>query len=427
MPKKRDARKAGLMRDVIIVGAGAAGIAAARKLKQAGFSPLVLEARPRLGGRAVTQDFAGTPIDLGAHWLHAARQNPLVALARGLGLEVSRAVYRFRALKDGTKLGLIASYGLDHAWERAEERIFAAAELAARRGQDMSLAEAVGNAGPWTRAALFMHGAYDCGAEPETISTLDFATVEDDRDMLVSGGLGALIARLGEGLEVTTGVDLRRIEPGKGHAILTGADGHVWQARAVILTVPLMVLAGGHVTLPPEADSLREASSRFHAAAYEHAILQAADASWSNRHDEIVLSMAGSEHATLFAHMEGSDLHYLDLVAAEGRAFARMDDAGRLEAVRATLARHFGEAASRATRILAVTQWAQDPFARGAWALARIGHSGARAALRQPMGRLFYAGEASSATQWGTVGGAWMEGERAAAQVMGNLSATEAI
>ena len=217
-------------------------------------------------------------------------------------------------------------------------------------------------------------------------------------------------------------MDLRGIQLDKDHAILTTADGQAWQARAVILTVPLMVLAGGHVTLPPEADSLREAARRFHAAAYEHAILQAAKAPWSNRHDEIVLSMAGSEHATLFAHMEGSDLHYLDLVATEGQRIAGMDEQGRADAVRAMLARHFGEAASHATRILAVTQWAQDPFARGAWALTKIGHSAARAALRQPMGHLFYAGEASSATQWGTVGGAWLEGERAAGHVVAALT-----
>jgi monoamine oxidase len=410
--------------DVLIIGAGAAGIAAGRRLMASGLSPLLLDARDRVGGRAVTVELGGEPVDLGAHWLHAARSNPLVRLARAEGLEVSRAIYRFRAIKDGKPLGLVAGYGLDNAWEKAEERIFAAAERAARRGADLSVAEAVGNVGPWTRAALFMHGNYDCGMEPEHISAVDFSGVEDDRDMLVSGGFGRLIARLCDGLPVATGAEIVSLAQEAGGWRATARDGRGWLAPSVILTVPLMVLKAGGLAIEPAPEAWLEAASHFRPAAYEHAVLQAANAPWSNRHDEIVFSMQGPDHAAdnaaLFAHIEGTDLHYLDLVAGEGHHVASLPEEGRVAHLSAKLARHFGEAGD--VRVLAVTAWAADPFARGAWAMADIGHSAVRSALREPFGTLIYAGEAASESQWGTVGGAWVEGERAAAQALVRLA-----
>jgi monoamine oxidase len=409
---------------VIIIGAGAAGIAAARHLKAAGLNPLILEARERIGGRAITAEFAGMPVDLGAHWLHAAHANPLVTLARKEGLSVTRAVYRFRALKDGKGLGFIAGYGLDNAWEKAEARIFEAAELAEGRGQDLSVAEAVGNVGPWTHASLFMHANYDCGMEAEQISTVDFAGVDDDRDMLVAGGLGAMIARLAAGIDIETGTEIIRIAQAAHGCTITARDGLIWQARQLILTVPLMVLAAGGIVFDPVPESLLAAAATFRAAAYEHAVLRAASAPWSNRHNEIVFSMAGKEpgtdHAALFAHMEGADLHYLDLVASEGHLVAAMPEAQRILHLREKIQRHFG--AAPGVEILHVTAWAADPFSRGAWAMASIGQSSARSVLRQQFGPLTYAGEAASQEQWGTVGGAWLEGTRAAEQTLGLLT-----
>jgi monoamine oxidase len=410
--------------EVLVIGAGAAGIAAARRLMASGLAPLLIDARDRIGGRAVTAQFGGVPVDLGAHWLHAARSNPLVRLARAEGLEVSRAVYRFRAIKDGKALGLVAGYGLDNAWEKAEERIFDAAERAARRGDDISVAAAVGNVGPWTRAALFMHGNYDCGMEPEQISAVDFSGVEDDRDMLVAGGFGSLIARLGEGLPLVTGAEIVRLTREAGGWRATARDGRSWQAPSVILSLPLMVLKAGGLSIDPAPSGWLDASMHFRAAAYEHAVLKAANAPWSNRHDEIVVSMNGPDHAAdnaaLFAHIEGTDLHYLDLVAGEGHHVAGLTEEGRFAHLSAKIGRHFGRADG--VDILAVTAWAADPFARGAWAMADIGHSAARGALREPFGALIYAGEAASESQWGTVGGAWVEGERAAAQALVRLA-----
>src|SRR3712207_4966248 len=77
--------------DVVIVGAGSAGIAAARRLLASGLTVAVLEARSRIGGRTVTRRFKGHPLDLGAHWLHAGPINPLVKLGFGRREPLRRA------------------------------------------------------------------------------------------------------------------------------------------------------------------------------------------------------------------------------------------------------------------------------------------------------------------------------------------------
>src|SRR5215203_2374466 len=72
---------------VIVVGAGVAGLTVANALTHAGLSCVVLEARSRLGGRTFTADLAGTPVDLGASWIHSPGENPLTVLAGELGID----------------------------------------------------------------------------------------------------------------------------------------------------------------------------------------------------------------------------------------------------------------------------------------------------------------------------------------------------
>src|SRR6516165_4091837 len=76
--------------DVVIVGAGAAGIAAARRLARSGLSVMALEATARIGGRAWTCNVAGLPLDLGCRWLHSADRNPWTRIAETAGLTIDR-------------------------------------------------------------------------------------------------------------------------------------------------------------------------------------------------------------------------------------------------------------------------------------------------------------------------------------------------
>ena len=147
--------RAGLACDVAVVGAGAAGIAAARALARAGQRVLVLEARSRPGGRAWTRELAGTGIDLGAHWLHSVRANPLMPLARAGHHKPQRAAYGFALFRDGRRAAGHEAAALERALDRAEWRIASRGEAADRSGDagDVDAATAMGDLGPWGEAA----------------------------------------------------------------------------------------------------------------------------------------------------------------------------------------------------------------------------------------------------------------------------------
>ena len=103
--------------DIAVIGAGAAGLAAGLALQAAGKNFIVLEARDRIGGRAYTdtESFPGIAFDHGAHWLHAAAQNPFTSIADGLGIRYSRNIdWSHRALLPAAAAKPVAD-GLDEA------------------------------------------------------------------------------------------------------------------------------------------------------------------------------------------------------------------------------------------------------------------------------------------------------------------------
>ena len=118
--------------DVVIVGAGAAGIAAARRLAPTPLSVLLIEATARIGGRASTCNIANMPLDLGCEWLHSADQNPLVAIARDNGFIVDEGEPGW-----GAHVGSKFSKKDQKAFRAASAKFWDALEEAAdrRRGQ----------------------------------------------------------------------------------------------------------------------------------------------------------------------------------------------------------------------------------------------------------------------------------------------------
>ena len=114
--------------DVVVVGAGAAGIGAARRLVGSPLSVLVLEAKDRAGGRAHTlTGRSGTGIDLGCGWLHSADQNPWVALAEAEGFEIDRSRPSWERRLTGVNLSEAQAREFGRAFEAFEAKLEAAA------------------------------------------------------------------------------------------------------------------------------------------------------------------------------------------------------------------------------------------------------------------------------------------------------------
>ncbi|MCQ8240229.1 flavin monoamine oxidase family protein [Rhizosaccharibacter radicis] len=432
--------------DAAIVGAGAAGLAAAARLRREGHTVAVLEAAPRIGGRARTlhpASLRGVCFDAGATWLHSTDNNPLVRLARAAGDDLLPAHTGDRMLFEAG--GAPAAPDAEPAYERAERVWHEAAVQAAERGRDISLRDATAALPdlPWLANVEGWNGPVIAAADAESLSLLDWhRNLLPENDLRPAHGTGALLARrLGpDAGKVHLGHAVSRIawgEPGDMVRV-EGGFGTV-EARSVIVTVSTGVLRDGRLRfeprLPPDqlraldglpmgllsklAVPLRDAEANG-VASSGRALGVPADtlleSRLGRRGDPMMLLSACPDRAPILVGFLGGR-HARDL-----QHDARAMLAEARERVRAMLGA--AAAAGLDPDTGEVSDWGTDPLHGGAYSFARPGHADAREMLGAPLGggRLVLAGEACRTDGLaGTVGGAMLDGERAAGAVMNRL------
>ena len=402
--------------DVLVIGAGAAGISAARTLLARGLSCLVLEAGPRLGGRAKTCLTLGAPFDHGATWLHDAGTNPLTHFATDA---LDHDTVRERHVWMGDRWAMPAEIA---AHARAEQVFFAAMDAAAHL-PDCPVAAVVPEGGFWDATIRHWQGAQIQAREVELLSLHD--QIENDLEgpnLLPRQGVGALLAGLAEGLPIRLNAPVESLDWSGPGVVARGGFGAL-RARAAIVTVSTGVLAAGGIRFTPALPARhaqavhdlpmglltkfgfrcteRLGMAPFHGIRVRVTPENPHPASW-------IMWPFGADH--LFGFVGGA------------RAWA-LSAAGPAEteaALRAEFATIFGP--GHLGQGL-VTDWGENPHFLGSYSQARPGAAGARAVLAEKLGPLLFAGEATHRGLAGTIGGAWAEGERAAKSVLGNLPA----
>lgn len=404
--------------DVVVVGAGAAGIAAARRLMAEGRSVTVLEAKDRTGGRCITDTTAfGLPMDLGAHWIHAPQDNPLVPLARAAGFDLYDDPDRPRLLIKGREPREGEREAFASALRRSQRAILEAGEA----GREIAIAEALPrDLRDWRATVEFLKGAWDSGKEVGEISCVDFYNALETRDLFCRQGYGAILARLAEGLPVRLSTPVTRIDwSGRGVAVETPAG--TLRARAAIVTVSTAVLGAGAIRFTPALPRRQQdAVNALSCGAYEHLIVRLPGDPMGAKPDEpFVVKADTAATAKPLARIAGSDWWYFDIGGTFARDLVRAGPAAMKAFAAEFVGNEFGPQARRAMDEVQVTAWTADPFVRGAWSVAGPGATPQRLRLAEPVGqRLVIAGEATDEGLWGTVGGAWASGERAAGQVL---------
>ncbi|MBX3014089.1 MAG: FAD-dependent oxidoreductase [Caldilineaceae bacterium] len=428
--------------DTLIIGAGAAALAAGRQLQAAGQTILLLEARDRIGGRIWTidnfidasiDDFADGPIELGAEFIHG-ESAVTHQLVRAAGLQTLPAP-RKALFQWGGPAGLAPIAELPPALRaqiEALQRAYHALPQTLASNTDLSLADYLRGQG-FAAEALHMADvlfAQTCCASIETLSCadlvrelqVDHAGAEEFR---LREGYGALLAHYSAGLPLRLQCPARQIRWHRQGVVVTTTHEQ-FAARQCILTIPVSLLQAGAIHFDPPLPATKQAAiAAFRTEPATKLLYRFARSAWDERWDETLVYLA---HAGVAARWwtpgygrPGASLLCCYITAQRAAALDALPEAAALRLGLGEISAWLGRpdllhACVAARRV----SWAHDPYARGGYAHLPPGAAVARPHLAQPVGGvLFFAGEATAyATNPQTVHGAIESGWRAAQELL---------
>jgi len=403
--------------DVVIIGAGASGLAAGRRLAEAKISFAILEARSRTGGRAWTVNAGGCPLDVGCGWLHSADHNPWSKIAEAEGFTVDRSDPPWG--KPALEYGFSADEQRD--FRKAMETFYRRLDEASEASSDQPLSDFLEPGGKWN-SLLNAISTYVNGVELDRASLHDYVAYEDSgKNWRVVEGYGAAISKLGEKLPVVLNCPVKSIDHSGKRVKIETAEGNL-SARAVIVTIPTRLIADQIIRFTPELREKTEAARGLPLGLADKLFLSLEDAAKFPKESRLFGKIhplgAANYHIRPFGHPL-IEAYFGGMLARELEesgegafgAFAIDEIAGLV-----------GNDIKTKLKALAESHWSRDPYSRGSYSFALPGHAGARAKLAEPFdNRLFFAGEACSPEYFSTAHGAYESGVTAADQVMAAL------
>ena len=401
--------------DVAVVGAGAAGLGAARRLAAAGLAVKVLEARNRLGGRAWTAcDPSGLPIELGCAWLHSADENELGALAIRSGLTIDKTRPPWR-----TQINDIGFPPADQAEFRAAlARLFARLDEAGEAEADQSADRLLEPGNRWN-LLLNATSSYMNGVELDQLSVHDFWRYHDTGvNWRITEGYSSLMTALGAGLDVELDCPASEINHAGARLRIETPRGDL-RSRAVIVTVPTCILSAGGLKFRPRLPDKIEAAAVLPLGLADKLYLRIDSAEEFPKDSHLYGALDRVQTCSYHVRPFGRPLievysggQFARELEAEGEAAFASFAIGQLAAL-------LGEGIRKRLHPIAATAWARDPYALGSYSHAMPGHAEARTVLAAPVdGRLFFAGEACMVHDFSTAHGAYRSGVAAADDVI---------
>ncbi|KAG6716470.1 hypothetical protein I3842_04G050200 [Carya illinoinensis] len=433
-------RQQGSIPSVIIIGGGISGVAAARFLNDASFKVILLESRDRLGGRIHTDYSFGCPVDMGASWLHGVcNENPLAPLIRGLGLTLYRTSGDNSVLYDHD-LESYMLYDVDghqvpqhivievgETFKRILEEI---RKVRDEHTDDLSVLQAISivlDRLPDLRQKGLAHEVlqwYICRMEAWFAADADMISLKSwDQEHVLSGGHGLMvqgydpvIKALAKDIDIRLNHRVTKISNGCNKVMVTVEDGRIFVADAAILTVPLGVLKAKLIEFEPKMPDWKLSAISDLGVGNENKIaLQFDKVFWPNV--EFLGIVAPSSYACgYFLNLHKATGHPVLVYMAAGRYaydLEKLSDESTANFAMLQLKKMFPDATEPVQYL--VSRWGTDPNSLGCYSYDLVGKSeDVYERLRAPLGNLFFAGEAVSVENQGSVHGAYSAGVMAA-------------
>lgn len=407
--------------EIAVIGAGAAGIAAARRIAALGRSAVVLEASDRIGGRCLTDTTTfDVPFDRGARWLYNADNNAIAKLARGAEMDLYPATrgQRIRIGRRNARAGETENFLalLVRANHAIGDAVRGKADMSAAAALPKDLQE-------WAGTAEFVLGAYNTGKDLQDLSALDLLMMaQRDNALSCRQGIGTLVAKLGASLTVALSTPVTRISWSGKDAQLDTPSGAL-NAKAVIVTASTNALLSGKLKFSPDLPKRQQdAANKLSLGSYDHIALELPGNPLGLAKDDVIIEQSSDKQTgLLLANLGGSSLCQVDVAGSFGADMSSRGEAAMTAFAIEWLNKLFGADVAGTVKRTRATRWNDVPYVLGAMSAASVGGQPMHRVLMEPLGCLFFAGDAVHETQSGTVNGAWESGERAAEAALRRL------
>ncbi len=418
--------------EVLVIGAGMSGLAAARTLADKGVSVIVLEARDRIGGRTWTNSSLGLPLDLGASWIHGIKNNPMTDLAKRFGANVVPTDYENGILfdSDGSEVSDSDYAEIEDLFESIFEEVAAMQE---DTDEDMSLQQAFDEVvserdlseDELRKLQFYVHQetALEYGADPADLSLWEWDQDEvfGGKDVVFPNGYSQITNGLAQGLDIRLNEKVTRISYSADSVEVNTSSG-VFGGEKVIVTLPLGVLKQASVKFEPSLPASKQSAiDRLAMGVLNKVYLKFPETFWNQEIENFgYLGEKLGEWSDWmsFVPYVGAPVLMAFHGGEKGFAIENLSDDEIIAGAMKTLRVIYGDAIPEPEGYL-ITRWGKDPFSFGAYShIPPFASGDDYDALFEPVDDiLYFAGEATSREYPATQHGAYLTGVAAAEEI----------